>query len=417
VQAQFLLWDLHSIRIASRFKTVSAEFALSSEVAFMAGFPLFLADIQSMSDLPLRLRADHHFSHRDRLRIGWGAIGFVAALLAGCQQAVSDPRPEIAKPAGWTVPGADPSPALSGWVGHFQDPRLGVLVDRALSGSPSLEAASARLRAAAQTARINGAVLWPQVDASLTGSRRRTKSRVADGSGSRFEENLNDNYQAGVTVSWELDYLGRLSDRAKAATATFAEAEMSFRAARLSLVANVARAWFNLLEADSQRALAGETVRSFESNLEVIEGQYEGGLSTALDVRLLRANVASARATLAGRERARDAAARVLEVLVGDYPANAVAVETGLPEAGPPPPAGLPSTLLLRRPDVLAAEHGLEAASLQASAARKALFPSIRLTSATLGRSSDELDALLDGTSTFWNLAGGLTAPLPTPIP
>jgi outer membrane protein, multidrug efflux system len=327
------------------------------------------------------------------LSLGLGFLG-----LAGCRQTMGPvaETPSLPIPAEWSVAELASGPVDSDWIAAFGDSRLEEWVRRALDESPSLAAAAARLAAAAQTARINGADVFPDLTASLDASRRRGGD---------------PSYTAGVAISWEIDFLGKVRDGRAAAFADYGAAENGFHAARLSLAANVARAWFDLLEAEGQRALAAETLAAFESNLEIIEQQYESGLSSALDVRLLRANAASARASLAGRERARDAAARVLEVLLGGYPANALVVASDLPMLAEPPPAGLPSELLWRRPDLRQAEFALEAASLRASVARKALFPSLRLTSASLGRSSDELDGLLDG-ETVWAVAGGLTAPL-----
>ena len=340
--------------------------------------------------------------------VPWLLRAAVVALvwtILGCHQIPAEmdhPAADVTHPEMWSALGeASPSGAQA-WLTSFTDDRLPALVEQALAANHSYAAATARLAAAAELARIDGATRWPTLDANLNGSRSRGSPGV-----------YGNNFSASLNIGWEVDYLGKLGDRRLAAEAELGASAADFEATRLSLVANVARAWFELLEAEAQRLLAEQTLNSFESNLRIISDQYEAGLSSALDLRLLRANVASARATLASRQQTRDGAGRLLEVLVGDYPANALTVSSDLPDLTGPPPAGLPSELLFRRPDVIAAEWSLEAAALRASAARKALFPSIRLTSQTGGaRGSNALQGLLDGGNTVWTLAGGLTAPL-----
>ena len=307
---------------------------------------------------------------------------------------------EAGMPEQWVASPASGLPVETGWIDALGDPALGGLVEEALAANPSFGAALARLEAAGELARINRADRWPALNGTLNASRARTTAGTT----------LNT-FTGSLGVSWELDYLGKVRDQARAAGADYVASAAEFEATRLSLAANVARGWFNLLEAEAQATLAEETLALFESNLEVIEAQYGSGLSTALDVRLLRANVASARATVATRRRARDATGRALEVLLGRYPRDAWGVTAELPESLAPAPVGVPSGLLVRRPDILAAEASLEAAQLRAGAARKALFPSLSLSGA-VGRQSREFDGLLDGDNSIWNLAGGLTAPL-----
>lgn len=332
-------------------------------------------------------------------------ISFVLPLFfAGCSQnsAFRNPAATLNPPPSWTAATLSEGNVADGWISEFGDEHLVSLVTQAMAANHSLAAAEASLRSAGELARINGASTWPTIEGSLTGSRGRSHTAVHT-----------NRFQGVVSIAWELDYLGKVRDHRRAAEADLGETVADFETTRLALAASVARAWFDLLEADAQQKLAAKTLTSFESNLSIIEEQYGAGLSTALDLRLLRANVANARAALAVRSRTRDDAARLLEVLVGDYPANRLVVSTTLPDLTAPPPPGLPSSLLLRRPDMRSAEFALEAASLRASEARKELFPSIKLTSGTnVGRSSDELEGLLDGSNAIWNLAGGLTAPL-----
>jgi multidrug efflux system outer membrane protein len=158
-------------------------------------------------------------------------------------------------------------------------------------------------------------------------------------------------------------------------------------------------------------ALAQRTVASFGRSRAAIEERYRGGLVTALDVRLARENEATARANLAQRRREQDAAARSLEVVLGRYPAAGLRPPATLPGIAHPVPAGLPATLLDRRPDLVAAGLRLDAAGARARGARKNRLPSLSLTTSG-GTASEHLKDLLDWDRLVWSLVSGLTQPL-----
>ena len=157
--------------------------------------------------------------------------------------------------------------------------------------------------------------------------------------------------------------------------------------------------------------LAEETVRSFEANLGTVEQRFRAGITRALDLRLTRANVANAQSNLASRRRQRDVAVRGLEVLLGRYPSYDLGISVALPVIGKRIPAGLPSGLVSRRPDILAAEKRLAAAEQRVGEAKKARLPAIRLTSSG-GTSTDEFGELLNTDFKVWSLASGITQPI-----
>lgn len=329
------------------------------------------------------------------------------ALLGGCVQAPPPPEDilEVAVPDSWGT-GSGEGLEPQGWVRAFGDPQLEALVDEAVNGNFQLQAGMARLEQAMALARIEGADRLPGV--SITGGAQRSMSNNLSDPPVRFRS---ERYDVGAVASWELDLWGRVRTQALAGNADAAAAESDYRALRLSIASRVAQAWFSAIEARQQEALAMETLTSFEANLTTVEERFKRGLSPALDLRLTRANVAAARSTYNLRKRLADTAVRQLEVLLGRYPANELSVADQLPELEGFVPAGVPSDLLLRRPDMLSAEQRVAAADYRFAESRKALLPSISLT-ARYGRASADLDNILKDSFDVWSLAGNIAAPL-----
>lgn len=277
----------------------------------------------------------------------------------------------------------------------------------ALTANRDLQSAAARVDAARAQARISGASLWPDADLSFSAQRsKRTPSGLVVGSSPAVTR-----FGLDANISWEADLWSRLNDQSKAAGLTAEATEADYESARLSLVASVSKAWFSVAESSAQILLAEHTVESFRRAGNTIEERYRRGLASALDVHLARENVATAESSLAQWRRERDGATRVLEALLGRYPSAALTSAGVLPEVRDPVPAGLPASLLSRRPDLLAAEMRLRAASYRLTAARKNLLPSIRLT-ASAGTASSALSNLLDWNQLVWSLLGSVTQPL-----
>ena len=203
---------------------------------------------------------------------------------------------------------------------------------------------------------------------------------------------------------------GRLRDLDLASYEDFLAASADFRGARLSLAANTAKAWCHLITARQQATLALETRNSYVRNFRITERNFKAGdaSASALDVQFGRNNIASAERELIDRELSREEAKRSLEVLLGRYPAAALEGRDQLPELPIDVPVGLPSDLLLRRPDLVAAAADLRASAKRADAARKDLLPSIRL-SGRGSSSGEELGKMLiDPEYIVWNVASSL---------
>ncbi len=318
---------------------------------------------------------------------------------------------EVKTPMAWTATGAGEAIAApvadTGWVNDFDDSLLPQLVAEAIEHNYDLQASAARLEAARAVATISGADRFPQISGRLAGDRR-TRSGT---SGFAITSNRSDNFNLSLSMNWEVDVWGKLRAAHKASIGDWQAAQEDYRAARLSLAAQTAKAWFDVLEADLQVRLASETLKSFESNLSIIEQRFRSGLSKALDVRLTRANVAGARSSLQFRYRQRDGSTRSMETLLGRYPAHQVQAATDLPALTQGVPAGLPSDLLHRRPDIVAAERRFAASGMRLKESRKNMLPSLSLTAGG-GTSTDEFDELLNTDFKVWNLGANLAQPI-----
>ncbi len=336
---------------------------------------------------------------------------------AACATAPSaPPEPPFELPSQWTAVAMEAAVASDpiAWWRRFEDPKLDALIEEALGLSPTLEAARARLAAAIAAARIAGAESRPQADASADGARRRQNFIGLPIPGAEGEVLSNTSTTLGLTLAaaWEVDLWGRLGAGSAAARARGDAVAADLDALRLSLIGQIAKGWFGWLEARQQVLLAEETLDNRSRTREQIENRYRLGLRTALDLRLAKASEAGAVAQLSARRQDADRAGRRLELLVVRYPSgNSLPDDAKLPAAPPPITGSQPAELVTQRPDLVAAERRLAAAGLDARAAKAALYPRLRL-SGSVGRSSVELEDLLDDDFSVWSLAAGLLQPV-----
>jgi multidrug efflux system outer membrane protein len=256
----------------------------------------------------------------------------------------------------------------TGWLSEFDDARMTKLVMEALKHNNNLQSAAHRLRAAKEGTIIGGAARKPTVGAS-TGYRRSGGENASSSA----------SYSLSLNASWEPDLWGRLRNSDLASRADYSAALADYRGARLSLAANTARSWCNLVTAERQLDLAQRTVISYQKALPVVERRYKAQTLRAVDVKFARNNIASAERTLRSRRLSRNDAARVLEALLGRYPSATIASSSTLPILSQNVPAGLPSELLARRPDLQAARADLFASAQRAEIFRKNLLPSLNL--------------------------------------
>lgn len=331
--------------------------------------------------------------------------------LSGCstfQSSYQMPEAEPpAHPDAWKAGELAAIPATGDWVGAFEDPVLSALVSEALENNPDLAISAARVA----TSRAAAAAEYGSTLPSLNG--------VADTDWTSAVADINDKafrtegpgYGLTLAASWEPDLWGKLHSGVAASEADLAAIEADYEAARLSLAAGTAIAWFQLKDAVRQEQLAKQTLDARLHTLELTERRFRNGLTSALDVRLARSAVESAKASLISRKRSSGEARRAMEILLGRYPANEL--EAGgdfanLPEIEG---AGDPTSLLARRPDIRAAEARIAAAGFRVEEARLTLRPSLSL-SATLFSSNDDIIDIFDPAYLAGQIAASLTAPL-----
>jgi len=304
-------------------------------------------------------------------------------------------------PGAWTMAQARVGEVQVGWIEAFGDPVLVGLVVEAQANNQDLQAAAANVERSRAIARQAGAALSPQV--SLTTG--------ASESGNIETGNTAESYSAGLQLSWEADLWGRIRSGRNAAAASAEAAEADYRFAQYSVAAGVAQAYFVAIEAGLQRRIAEETVSALEETVRIVNVQYENGIASSQDLALSRSDLASAKDVLSSTDGARRDAVRALEGLLGRYPGAELDVRQSLPIAPVAPPAGVPSEVLERRPDLIAAERNVAAAFNSLNSAKAARLPSLSLTS-TIGGASNNLSDLLDPTNVAWTAAGNLLAPL-----
>lgn len=339
-------------------------------------------------------------------------IPLLLLLAAGCgaPPPIQKPRTNLTIPPKWSAAEVPEGKVPADWWKGFDDPILAALLQEAVRGNPGLQAAAARIDRALARARIAGADQLPRVDGSFNAARRR-QNFIGFPFPGGILRTIFSSYRLSLDVSWELDLWGRLGAGKSAALADAQAEAADFYAARLSLLGQVAKAYFAAVEARRQVDLSRATVAGEEAFTERIRDRYRRGLRPALDLRLSESNLASERARLHQREEQLDAALRRLEILLGRYPSGSIQVSESLPSPPGPVPAGLPSELLARRPDLVAAERRLAASGARLAGARAALYPSIRLTGSG-GTASDQLTDLVRKEFLVWNIAADLLAPL-----
>lgn len=331
------------------------------------------------------------------------ALVLALVLLGGCALKAPPAREDIAKQAlpNFKVPEAfkgTAQPLEHGWLKSFKDPQLDALVAEVLTNNPDLRVAAARVEQAAAQVRLAGATLKPQVSALARGG------GALSGDSSGLEG-------AGIFANWELDVWGRVRAGREAASGQYDGAALDTEYARQSLAALVAKSWFVATEARLQKAIAEEMAAASERQLAFAQDRLRVGRGDEYELALSRANLATFRDSVKTLDLAYQQALRALEALAGRYPAAALEVPPRLAALPGPVPVGMPSELLERRPDVIAAERRVAAAFHRVQEAKAARLPRISLTAAVTSISSD-LFVLKDRDNPVWSAGASLSQPL-----
>jgi len=335
-------------------------------------------------------------------------------LVAGCATPPPAQPPRVELPTAWKE--SAPRFAEDGrWWGIYQDAELDKLVEESLAQNSDLRLAAARVdEARALVTDAKGAQM-PTVDARFAAQRQRNSQRTATFfSGIPLEYN---DYRASLNVSWEVDVFGRLRSVASAAAADFQASEAARDGVRLALAAEVVKSYYSLRALDEQIAMTNRNINLREDALRLQRRRFEGGVISEYDLRQLEAEAASVRAQLPPLERSRDQEEAALTVLLGRGPKQIFETGVGRPQIFDQAleaavlPAGLPSELLLRRPDLVEAERRLAASNARIDAARAEMFPSISLTGLA-GRESASLSSLFNGPAGIYYFLASVSQPI-----
>jgi multidrug efflux system outer membrane protein len=295
------------------------------------------------------------------------------------------------------------------WWQTYSDPNLQSLIDRALQNNFDVKIAVARIDEA--RAQLGSTRLYYLPQVAVQGSAGR--DQVSDYARLPGAPRTYSEGQVQIQATYQLDLWGQLRRMNEAARANLLSSMYAQRAVRVTLIATLAADYFDLISLDSQLEITRRTVGTRDKFVELTTAQYKGGYVTGLDVATAQAQLSAARATIPDLEREIAETENEISILVGDNPGTIVRAHYGeaVPAAPPRPPAGLPSRLLERRPDIAQAEQGLVAANAEIGVAKAALFPNISLT-ASAGQLSSPLQHLFTSPATEWTAGVSLLQPL-----
>jgi outer membrane protein, multidrug efflux system len=339
--------------------------------------------------------------------------GFVMVLLSGCAVGPDFHRPQVSVPAKWAGPTAKPAqhPAAPGgqeladWWALFRDPILTSLINRAVASNLDLKLAEARIREARAAKGVAAGGLGP----SLAASGAYERSRTSAGSGTSNASG--DQYQAGFDAGWEIDIFGGQRRNLEAADADLQAAVETQRDVFVSLMAEVARDYINLRSFQQQIVITRKNLAAQRHSAQLTRQRFEGGFVSGLDVANAEAQSATTAAQIPLLESSVQQAIYSLSVLLGEPPA-ALASElspTGtIPGAPPEVPAGVPSELLRRRPDIRRAEAQIHSATARIGVAEAELFPKFTI-AGSAGFQSDNFSSWFDWVNRFWSYGPSLS--------
>ncbi len=345
-------------------------------------------------------------------------LGGIAVGVTGCTLAPNYVRPAAPVPTQWPAGDAftqnQPAPGVPaaadlGWREFVTDAKLQQIIALSLANSRDLRLAALNVELARALYGIQRDSLFPSLSASGSGAKQRASADLTEPGKPRTTESYSVNL--GV-LSWELDFFGRVRSLNKSALEKYLATKEARRSAQTLLVSGVANAYLALAADSEALTLAADTLRAQEKAYDLVHRQYSAGVATELDLRQAQIPMESARGELARYTRQVAQDENALRLLVGG-PVPVELKPTQLDRVAPfkAVASGLPSDVLLRRPDVLQAEGTLKAANADIGAARAAFFPSISLTS-TLGSASNELSGLFESGTGTWSFAPRATMPI-----
>jgi NodT family efflux transporter outer membrane factor (OMF) lipoprotein len=326
-----------------------------------------------------------------------------AACFTGCMVGPDYKRPDVPAPPQFRAGEAQPAQASLGdvkWFDLFQDDTLRGLIKEALEANYDIRIAAQRVLEAEGQVKAIRSGLFPQLNVQGSAGRSGTKSPIQSGAGG-----------FGV-ASWELDLFGRLRRATEAARADLLATQENQKAVMQVLVADVATAYFDLREYDSELEYVRESIKTRTGSLRLVIARQQGGVATMLDVHQAQTLVTSAQGDAVLLERAREQTENFISFLLGKHPGPVARGKTLTEQPQPPQvPTGLPSSLLERRPDLRFAEQQLVAANARVGVAKAAFYPSIALT-ASGGYQTTDLLGIVTRTGAAYSMAGFVDLPI-----
>jgi multidrug efflux system outer membrane protein len=334
-----------------------------------------------------------------------------AILLAGCAVGPDYKRPPVDAPQGFRFQDSagqgTADIANTAWWQQFHDPVLDELIAVALQENKDVQIAAARIELFLGQYASTRSLLLPQVGANLNGRR----GRPAGANGSAVIDPVQDAYEASLSVNWEIDLFGRRRRETEAARAQVLASEEGRRATMLTLVSQVATSYISLRELERELQIARETAASREASYRLFKDRFEGGTVSALELAQTQSQWEASLVDIPRLESLIGQQENALSILLGRNPGP---IRAGLPLQAlvlPPVPAGLPSQLIERRPDLRQAEQQLIAANALIGAARAQYFPVISLTG-LLGYISKDFSDLFSGQTKVWSYGLAASAPI-----
>ena len=318
------------------------------------------------------------------------------------------------------------------WISSFGDHELTRIVEDAVARNPDLAAAAANVEASRAAVRVAAAALYPSAGLKILGERQGSELHgglgrgidpatlgglgVESSGGSGETRSVDSSsqrwvYGIGIGAAWEADVWGRVRSRKAAAKADSAALEADYEFARQSLAAAVARAYFSAIEAGQQETNAQETLDLYQAYVKLTDERKNQGHASDFELSQIKSRTAGAKETLYAAQAARAQSIRAIEVITSNYPAGKLGLRRSFPKQPGAVPSGLPSDILERRPDLIAAERRFAAAFHRVNEARTARLPRFAISSSS-GLGSAQLDSVGVLDSLTWSLAAGVTQPI-----
>ncbi len=360
--------------------------------------------------------------HRKQTRGKSAALGLCLLAIAatGCTVGPNYHRPSVEvpssfkepPPAGWKEAAPNDAIAKGNWWDVFGDAKLSELESQAMVGNPTLDAAMARVTQARAAVRVTRADLYPTVTLEPSYLRERYSATRENPPGYITTAYTANTISLPLDFGYEVDLWGRVRRSVESARAQYQATEADYENILLTLKSDIAQNYFSLRYEDAERKILSDNIELLEKALQLTQVRHNGGVASGLDVSEAETLLATTQAQYAGLNVQRTQFEHALALLAGK-PASEFSIPEDPRYLEPPAiPAGLPSDLLERRPDIAESERLMASANAQIGVARAAFFPSLSLTGTSLGYSSDNLTQLFNLSSTVWTAMAGASQPI-----